>query len=98
MTRITLSVQLERAQAELEAAVEKVAKLTKEADSAKTSREYSSKQLTEAQAQIEQVNSLLDAMPGAGPRRTKNVNEEAYFHPRDLDLMTRLAVYLANRG
>lgn len=47
-----------------------------------------------AEAEIEQVHALLDALPGSGPRKTEGENS---WDTKSLATMTRLAAYLANR-
>lgn len=45
--------------------------------------------------EIEQVHALLDVLPGAAGRKTEA--EESYYR-KDINVMTRLASYLAARG
>lgn len=72
-----------------------VAELEKKLKSAEDMKIHYSKQATEAESQIEQVHALLDVLPGAAGRKTEH--EESYYR-KDINVMTRLASYLAARG
>ena len=72
---------------------EAIEKLKKELESAKSTRDYNSSQLKEAQNELDQLHSLLDALPKALPRETPNPNNK--YSDIKHSAMTRLASWLA---
>lgn len=72
-----------------------VADLEKKLKQETESKDRYSKAQDVAEAQIEQIHALLDVLPGAAGRKTEN--EESYYR-KDINVMTRLASYLAARG
>jgi hypothetical protein len=73
----------------------KVVELEKKLKYAEDAKTLYSKKQDEAEGQIEQVHALLDVLPGAAGRKTEH--EESYYR-KDINVMTRLASYLASRG
>ena len=76
----------------------RVAELTAQADelskklkAVESSLSYANSRSAKAEGELQQVNALLDAMPNAPARKTTD------DYPRDLDTMTRLAAWLAQR-
>lgn len=70
---------------------DQIAKLQKDLVTANSSKDYWYNQLSSVQNEINQIQQMLDYLPSAPPRRT----DEEY--PRDLSVMTRLAIFFASR-
>lgn len=90
-----LSTRLKLANAEIESLRKKIESLesTLKNECAHKNSYFNDKQ--KAEAEIEQVHALLDALPGSGPRKTEGENS---WDQKTLATMTRLAAYLANRS
>jgi len=80
---------------EIEALQSQIASLEGKLKTETTTKELYLKMMGEAQAEIEQVHCLLDALPGSANRKSDG---EDTWSRKDLRTMTRLAAYLANRG
>ena len=72
-----------------------VADLKTKLKSAQDSFKYASEQRAEMQAEVDQLHLLLDALPGAAPRKSQAENS---WDSKDHKAMTRLAAYLASRS
>lgn len=68
-----------------------VEELEKKLKSAEDSKKYYDNRATEAEAQINQIHDLLDAIPNTIPKR-----DTEHYHDRKV--ITRLAAWLATRG
>lgn len=97
-----MATKIERITAELDAANIKLAttqnelaNVTKERDSAKTLSSYRDTENTRLQEEIEQMHTLLDALPGCIPRQT--IIDE-YGSKKRNSPFVRFAAYLATRG
>ena len=88
------STLLKAAQVDIVDLKAQIEKLTKELDSAKSSKTTFYDKAVRLEAEIEQVNLLLDVLPGAAPRKSE---DEDRWRQKDFTLMTRLASYLAAR-
>lgn len=88
------STLLKTANAEIVELRAQVDKLTKDRDSEKRSRDIFYQETKKLELEIEQVNMLLDVLPGAAPREKEN---EGLYSKKSYSLMTRLASYLAAR-
>lgn len=82
-----ISTQLKAAQTQIE-------KLEKDLKAANDAKALYDKRNDEARGEIEQVHILLDALPNAVARKTEH---EDSWQRKDLNLMTRLAAWLATR-
>jgi septal ring factor EnvC (AmiA/AmiB activator) len=80
---------------QLKAAREQIEKLQKELDSSKSSRDLYYKRMNDADAEIEQVHTWLDTLPGTPGRQTSAEND---YQRKNLGMMTRIASYLSQRG
>lgn len=83
------------ASTQIKALQTQVADLEKKLKQSEEMKLHYSKKSEESEAQIEQVHALLDVLPGAAGRKTEH--EESYYR-KDINIMTRLASYLAARG
>lgn len=90
-----ISTQNKMLKKEIDALKGEIEKLTKERDETKKRGDDWFKQYQERCAEIEQVNLLLDVLPGAAPRKS---DDELSYNQKSYSLMTRLAAYLAARG
>lgn len=88
------STLLKAAQAEIVDLKAQIEKLTKERDSEKNGQKTFYDKSNRLEAEIEQVNLLLDVLPGAAPRTSE---DEERWRQKNYTLMTRLAAYLAAR-
>lgn len=88
------STLLKAAQAEIVDLKAQIEKLTKERDNEKNGQKTFYDKSNRLEAEIEQVNLLLDVLPGAAPRKSE---DEDRWRQKDYTLMTRLASYLAAR-
>lgn len=88
------STLLKAAQADIADLKAQIEKLIKERDNEKRSKDTFYDKSTRLEAEIEQVNLLLDVLPGAAPRKSE---DEDRWRQKDYTLMTRLAAYLAAR-
>jgi predicted nuclease with TOPRIM domain len=69
-------------------------KLTKERDNERNGKDTFYQKASRLESEIEQVNMLLDVLPGAAPRKSE---DEDRWRQKEYTLMTRLASYLASR-
>lgn len=88
------STLLKAAQAEIVDLKAQIEKLTKERDNEKNGQKTFYEKSSRLEAEIEQVNMLLDVLPGAAPRTSE---DEERWRQKNYNLMTRLAAYLAAR-
>lgn len=90
-----VATQLKNAKAELSTAQTRIAELEKKLKAAEDNKSFYEKRATTAESELEQVDALLDVLPGAAARKT---DEDESWKRRDIKTMTRLAAYLANRS
>lgn len=88
------STLLKATQAEIVDLKAQIEKLTKERDNEKNGKTTFYDKSVRLEAEIEQVNMLLDVLPGAAPRKNE---DEDRWRQKEYTLMTRLASYLATR-
>lgn len=84
------STLLKQAQAQIE-------KLQKELEQARSLQKTYNEQRVEAQAQVDQVHALIDALPGSVGRKVAG-DQNAWPPDISLNVMTRLAAWLATRN
>lgn len=88
----SITKQLKDARVELAAQAQQVERLTKDLKSASDAKDAFYRARTELQTEIDQVHSLIDALPGSIPRQS----EPGEYGGRTTHaLMTRLAAWLA---
>ena len=86
--------QLKNANARIKELEAQVEKLSKEAASNKSTSDTWYRQHNEKESELEQLHSLLDALPNCLPRKSQN---EESWRQKDMAAMTRLASWLAVR-
>lgn len=89
-----LRVDLDDKIAQYNALSERVDKLTKDLESAKSTSKYHEGQREKAEGELDQAHAMLDGLPGAGPRKTPP--PEGSHSDVRLTVTTRLTTYLAS--
>lgn len=89
-----VATQLKTANARIKELETQVEKLTKEAASNKSTSDTWYRQHNEKEAELEQLHSLLDALPNCLPRKSQG---EESWRTKEHVAMTRLASWLAVR-
>jgi len=91
MKKVSLTRQLKAANEIIAKLKEEAQQTAKKLESAESNRAYYTALANQRQAEIDGVNSMLDAMPNPPPTKT------TADYPKDLPVQTRLAVWLASR-
>lgn len=91
MKKVSLTRQLKAANERILILEKQIEEHEKKLKTAEGNRDYYSKQSSDRQAEIEGMHTLLDALPLPPPSKT------TADYPRDLNIATRLAAWLASR-